>query len=54
MASPVSRKGRMVCSNCDTANEAGRKFCKECAGPLAVGCPVCGSGNPADAKFCGE
>ena len=44
----------MVCSNCGTANEAGRKFCKECAGPLAVGCPVCGSGNPADAKFCGE
>nr|MBA2373013.1 zinc ribbon domain-containing protein [Chloroflexota bacterium] len=44
----------MVCSKCGTANETGRKFCKECAGPLAIGCPICGSANPADAKFCGE
>ena len=44
----------MVCSNCGTANEAGRKFCKECASPLALPCPTCGSANAADAKFCGE
>ncbi len=44
----------MICSNCGTANEAGRKFCKECASPLALPCPACGSANAADAKFCGE
>ena len=44
----------MVCSNCDTENEAGRKFCKECAARLAVVCPACGAANSADANFCGE
>ncbi len=44
----------MVCSNCGTENEAGRKFCKECAARLAVVCPSCGAANSADAKFCGE
>jgi len=44
----------VVCSNCGTENEAGRKFCKECAARLAVGCPSCGATNSADAKFCGE
>ncbi len=44
----------MLCSRCGTANEAGRKFCKECAAPLAVVCPSCGASNAPDAKFCGE
>ena len=44
----------MVCSNCGTENEAGRKFCKECAARLAAVCPACGAANGADAKFCGE
>ena len=44
----------MICSNCSTDNEAGRKFCKECATRLAVACPNCGTANGADAKFCGE
>jgi len=44
----------MVCSNCGTENEAGRKFCKECAARLALACPSCGAANAADAKFCGE
>ncbi|MEO6059299.1 MAG: adenylate/guanylate cyclase domain-containing protein [Candidatus Limnocylindria bacterium] len=44
----------MICSNCGTANEAGRKFCKECASGLAVSCPTCGAANAPDAKFCGE
>jgi class 3 adenylate cyclase len=44
----------VLCSKCGTANEAGRKFCKECAAPLAVICPSCGSANAPDAKFCGE
>jgi len=44
----------MNCSNCGTANDAGRKFCIECATPLAAICPSCGSSNPPAAKFCGE
>ncbi len=44
----------MICSNCGTENEAGRKFCIECASRLAAGCPNCGTANPPTAKFCGE
>jgi class 3 adenylate cyclase/tetratricopeptide (TPR) repeat protein len=44
----------VICSTCGTANEDGRKFCKECAAPLAVLCPNCGTANAPDAKFCGE
>ena len=44
----------MICSSCGTENEAGRKFCKECAARLAATCPSCGAANSADAKFCGE
>ena len=44
----------MVCSNCGTVNEAGRKFCGECAAPLVAVCPACGTSNSATAKYCGE
>jgi class 3 adenylate cyclase/tetratricopeptide (TPR) repeat protein len=44
----------VICSNCGTANETGRKFCKECASSLSVVCPNCGTANAPDAKFCGE
>jgi class 3 adenylate cyclase/tetratricopeptide (TPR) repeat protein len=44
----------VVCASCGTENEAGRKFCKECAARLALACPACGAANGADAKFCGE
>ena len=44
----------MICSNCGTDNDAGRKFCTECAARLAAGCPNCGTLNPPTAKFCGE
>jgi len=44
----------LICSKCGTENEAGRKFCKECAARLAVVCPTCGAVNGADAKYCGE
>jgi len=44
----------MICRNCGTENEAGRKFCGECAAPLAAICPSCGSSNSPTAKFCGE
>jgi class 3 adenylate cyclase/tetratricopeptide (TPR) repeat protein len=45
---------RVVCANCGTENETGRKFCKECAARLALLCPSCGAANSTDAKFCGE
>ena len=44
----------MICSNCGTENDAQRKFCTECATPLAAACPNCGTSNPPAAKFCGE
>jgi class 3 adenylate cyclase/tetratricopeptide (TPR) repeat protein len=44
----------VICSKCGTANEDGRKFCKECASPLALLCSNCGTANTPDAKFCGE
>jgi class 3 adenylate cyclase/tetratricopeptide (TPR) repeat protein len=44
----------LICSNCGTTNEAGRKFCKECGTALAVACANCGAANTPDAKFCGE
>jgi hypothetical protein len=44
----------MICSACGAENEAGRKFCAECAARLAAICPSCGTANPATAKFCGE
>ncbi|MGZ6312728.1 MAG: DUF7577 domain-containing protein, partial [Candidatus Limnocylindrales bacterium] len=44
----------MICSNCGTVNEAGRKFCSECAARLVATCPACGAANAPTAKFCGE
>ena len=44
----------VICSNCGTENDSGRKFCMECAAPLAVACANCGTPNPPNAKFCGE
>ena len=44
----------MICSACGAENEAGRKFCTECAARLAAVCPSCGTANPPTAKFCGE
>jgi class 3 adenylate cyclase/predicted ATPase len=44
----------VTCTACGTANEAGRKFCKECGTPLAMSCPSCGAANAPDSKFCGE
>jgi len=44
----------MNCTQCGTQNDAGRKFCVECAARLATSCPSCGTSNPPTAKFCGE
>jgi class 3 adenylate cyclase/tetratricopeptide (TPR) repeat protein len=44
----------VICSNCGTENRPGRKFCSECATPLAAACPTCGAPNQPGEKFCGE
>ncbi len=44
----------MICSSCNTVNEAGRKFCGNCGARLAVSCPSCGSPNSPGTRFCGE
>jgi class 3 adenylate cyclase/tetratricopeptide (TPR) repeat protein len=44
----------VICSNCASENDAGRKFCGECGAALARLCPSCGAANPARVKFCGE
>jgi class 3 adenylate cyclase/tetratricopeptide (TPR) repeat protein len=47
-------EGVLICSSCGTENEAGAKFCVECAARLALACPVCGTPNVPSAKFCRE
>ena len=44
----------MICTNCGTENDAGRKFCGECGTRLLAVCPSCGAANAPTAKFCGE
>jgi len=44
----------MICSTCGTENRPDRKFCSECATPLAVRCPACQALNVFGDKFCGE
>jgi class 3 adenylate cyclase len=41
------------CPRCQTENRPGRRFCADCAAPLAVACPVCGFSNEPGEKFCG-
>ena len=43
----------MTCSNCGSANAAGRRFCGECGRSLSVDCPVCGTPNDP-VRFCGQ
>jgi class 3 adenylate cyclase/tetratricopeptide (TPR) repeat protein len=42
----------MKCSQCRHENEAGAKFCEECAAPLARTCRNCGHPLSPTAKFC--
>ena len=44
----------MICTDCGTPNEPGRKFCGECGVRLAVACASCGSSNAPGTRFCGE
>ena len=38
----------MKCPRCQHENEAGAKFCEECAAPLARACAKCGRPLSAD------
>jgi class 3 adenylate cyclase/tetratricopeptide (TPR) repeat protein len=44
----------MKCLRCQHENEAGAKFCEECAAPFARTCGNCGRSLSATAKFCPE
>jgi class 3 adenylate cyclase/tetratricopeptide (TPR) repeat protein len=44
----------MKCPRCEHDNEAGAKFCEECAAPLARTCTHCGRPLSPRAKFCPE
>ena len=44
----------MQCPRCQHENEAGAKFCEECAAPLARACAKCGRTLSRTAKFCPE
>jgi class 3 adenylate cyclase/tetratricopeptide (TPR) repeat protein len=44
----------MKCPRCQHQNEAGAKFCEECAAPLARACAKCGRPLSPTAKFCPE
>jgi hypothetical protein len=43
----------MECPRCRAQNREGRRFCAECAAPLAASCPSCGFSNEPGEKFCG-
>ena len=44
----------MRCPRCQRGNEAGAKFCEECAAPLARTCGRCGRQLSPTARFCPE
>ena len=44
----------MICGACETPNEDGRKFCRQCGASLAAPCPSCGTPNAPGVNFCGE
>ena len=44
----------MNCLRCQHENEAGAKFCEECAGPMARACTRCGRPLSPTSKFCPE
>jgi len=44
----------MKCPRCQHKNEAGAKFCEECAAPLTRTCGNCGRQLSPSAKFCPE
>jgi class 3 adenylate cyclase/tetratricopeptide (TPR) repeat protein len=44
----------MRCPECETDNQAGRRFCTACGRELWLVCPACGARNEPGAGFCGD
>ncbi len=44
----------MRCSNCDSDNRKGRKFCRQCGAALQLRCRTCNGENAPGEKFCDE
>ena len=44
----------VVCSQCETENRPGRRFCRTCGSALERPCEVCGFTNEPEDAFCGE
>jgi len=44
----------VICGSCGAENKSGRKFCAQCAAPLAAVCPHCGAANDPGDRFCGD
>ncbi len=44
----------MNCSNCQTTNPAGARFCFNCGTALQKSCPNCGRALQPDARFCNQ
>jgi hypothetical protein len=55
MAAPLAAElAAGVCPSCGAANDASRKFCRECRASLIEPCLSCESGNPVWEDVCGE
>src|SRR3989442_7699433 len=44
----------LLCSPCGQETREGRRFCAQCGGSLAPGCPFCGAASEPGERFCGE
>jgi class 3 adenylate cyclase/tetratricopeptide (TPR) repeat protein len=44
----------MICSQCQTDNREGVKFCEECGAKMELACPHCRMKVPLGKKFCGK
>lgn len=49
----MGERSYMQCPQCQSTNEAGRKFCASCGDTLSTPCQQCAFVNNPDAQFCG-
>ena len=50
----VAKENEVICPNCNSANDKGKKFCKNCGSPLTAVCPQCGAEVADGIAFCTE
>jgi predicted amidophosphoribosyltransferase len=50
----ISGGDKMKCSECQTDNREGAKFCGKCRAKLSLICPQCDSENPPENAFCDQ